>query len=133
MILFAVSASIVLALGCMHLWLTLFQMHKLSPRDAQLVAHMRRSTVSLTSETDLWRLFVGFNVTHSIGLVVFGLLFLHAALEEPLIFSTSIVQQSIGLAALLGYSVVARLCFFSVPFRGILLATLLWAAAMFTN
>ncbi len=44
----------------------------LSPRDGALREAMARETVLLTRRTTLWLAWVGFNLSHSLGAVLFG-------------------------------------------------------------
>ncbi len=44
----------------------------LSPSDPALAEAMTRGRVLLTGRTDLWRCWVGFNLSHSLGAVAFG-------------------------------------------------------------
>jgi hypothetical protein len=44
----------------------------LSPADPALAEAMTRGRVLLTGRTDLWRCWVGFNLSHSLGAVAFG-------------------------------------------------------------
>jgi hypothetical protein len=48
----------------------------LSPHDPSLTEAMSRATVRLTRRTDLWRAWVGFNLSHSLGAVAFGIVVL---------------------------------------------------------
>jgi hypothetical protein len=44
----------------------------LSPSDSDLAQAMARASVRLTRRTDVWRAWVGFNFSHSLGAVAFG-------------------------------------------------------------
>jgi hypothetical protein len=44
----------------------------LSPSDPQLAEAMTRSGLRLTRRTDMWRAWVGFNLSHSLGLLTFA-------------------------------------------------------------
>ena len=46
----------------------------LSPTDPSLAESMARSRIHLTDRTDMWRAWVGFNLSHSLGAVLFGVL-----------------------------------------------------------
>lgn len=48
----------------------------LSPRDPALREAMTRETVLLTRRTTLWLTWVGFNFSHSLGAVLFGIVIL---------------------------------------------------------
>lgn len=44
----------------------------LTPRDSSLISAMQGSHVLLTRRVDMWRAWVGFNLSHSLGAVLFG-------------------------------------------------------------
>jgi hypothetical protein len=44
----------------------------LSPSDPQLAEAMTKSRLRLTRRTDMWRAWVGFNLSHSLGVLAFG-------------------------------------------------------------
>ena len=70
-ILMALSSSIVFALGVAHLVYT-FRGPKLTPRDPALQISMSQISPVITKQTTMWRCWVGFNASHSMGLVLFG-------------------------------------------------------------
>src|SRR6202789_2667988 len=73
-ILMVFSASIVLTLGVLHLVST-FWGPSLTPRDPALEISMSQISPVMTRETTMWRCWVGFNASHSLGLILFGLVF----------------------------------------------------------
>ena len=126
-LLVAASAAIVLVLGALHLLYT-FRGSKLDPREAGLRQAMERSSLRITHETTVWRAWVGFNATHSLGLMLFALIYAYLALAAPDLLFGSRYLQGLGLVLMASYIVLARRYFFSVPFRAIVLATLLYIA-----
>lgn len=52
--------------------LRLDQARGLSPRDTGLARAMSQTSVVLTSRTNMWLAWVGFNLSHSLGAVLFG-------------------------------------------------------------
>jgi hypothetical protein len=80
-ILMVFSASIVLTLGVLHLVST-FWGPSLTPRDPALEISMSQSSPVMTKETTMWRCWVGFNASHSLGLILFGLVFGYLALAH---------------------------------------------------
>ena len=123
------SAVIVLLLGVLHLLYT-FQGTKLQPREATVMEAMQQAVPRITRQTTMWRAWVGFNASHSLGLILFGLIYAYLALAVPALLFGSIFLQVLGFALLLGYVVLARRYFFSVPFRGVVLATALYVAGL---
>jgi hypothetical protein len=73
-ILMVLSASIIFALGVVHLVYT-FWGPNLTPRDPALQVSMSQISPVITNETTMWRCWVGFNASHSMGLILFGLVF----------------------------------------------------------
>lgn len=45
----------------------------LTPSDPALIESMEKSAVLLTRRTDMWLAWIGFNLSHSLGAVAFGL------------------------------------------------------------
>jgi len=122
-------SAIIFALGVAHLVLT-FRGTKLHPRDPSLLAAMQAASPVLTRQTTMWRAWVGFNASHSFGAVLFGANFGYFAAALPDAFFQSLFLRFVGLSLLLGYCVLGKLYWFNVPFRGIILATVLYVAAL---
>lgn len=127
--LIAAAAFIICALGTLHLLLT-FNGTKLWPKDTGLKASMENSSPQITRQTTMWKTWIGFNASHSLGAMLFGLVFAYLALAEPALFFQSYFLQAVGMVALLAYVVLGWRYWFSVPFRGICLATLLYALGL---
>jgi hypothetical protein len=121
----AASAAVILFLGLVHLLYT-FRGTMLHPRDPDLATRMIAVSPVISGETTMWRTWIGFNATHSFGLILFGALYGYFALRHSEFLFRSWFLLVLGLALLLGYSIIARLYFFSAPFRGVALATVLY-------
>jgi hypothetical protein len=109
----------------MHLWYT-FRGPLLHPRDPELIAKMMTVSPVITSETTMWRAWIGFNATHSFGLILFGAVFCYLAMRHSAFLFQSWCLLALGFALLLSYAAVAKLYFFNAPFCGIVLATALY-------
>ena len=127
--LIACSAAIIALLGAAHLWIT-FRGNKLHPRDTDLMARMHDAPLVLTRQTTMWKAWIGFNASHSYGALLFGAVFGYLALFHSTFLFESRFLLWLGFAFLLGLLVLGKLYWFSVPFRGIALATALYAAAL---
>jgi hypothetical protein len=121
----AASAAIILLLGLMHLWYT-FRGPNLHPRDPELTAKMMTVSPVITGETTMWRAWIGFNATHSLGLILFGAIFGYLAMRHSAFLFHSWFLLALGFALLLSYAVIAKLYFFTAPFRGVALAAVLY-------
>ena len=127
--LIAASAGTVLLFGSIHLLYTLYG-NKLHPRDAAVMATMQQTHPVITRQTTIWRANYGFNVTHSMGLMLFGLIYGYLALAQSALLWQSAFLQALGVVTLLIYVVVARRYFFRIPLVGMVAATALYAVAL---
>jgi hypothetical protein len=112
------SASIVLTLGVVHLVYT-FWGPKLTPRDPALQISMSQSSPVITKETTMWRCWVGFNASHSMGLILFGLVFGFLALAHSELLFRSPFLLVVGLGMLGGLAALSKVYFFSAPLTGV--------------
>jgi len=128
-VLIVASAAIVFTLGALHMVFT-FSGRKLLPRDAELPAQMAKSALVLTRETTVWKAWIGFNASHSLGAMGFGAVYGHLALTQPTVLLRSPFLLAVGGALLLAYTWLGRRYWFSVPLRGLVLASGLYAAGI---
>ena len=131
-ILIAGSAGIVLFFGLIHLLYT-FSGRKLAPRDDALTARMQQVSLVITPETTVWRAWVGFNASHSSSAILFGVVYGYLAIAHSAFLAQSTFLLSLGLLFLGWYAFLAKRYWFRAPFRGILLATLLYLIALFID
>jgi hypothetical protein len=117
-ILMVVSASITFTLGVVHLVYT-FWGPKLTPHDPALQIRVSQIAPVITSETTMWRCWVGFNASRSMGLILFGLVFGFLALAHGQLLFQSPFLLVVGLAMLGGFVVLAKVYLFSLPLTGI--------------
>jgi hypothetical protein len=129
-LLIAACAGVILVLGLAHLLLT-FHGSKLHPRDVELHAKLKQVSPVLTRETTMWRAWVGFNASHSYGAILFGAVYGYLAIAHSAFLFQSWYLLLLGLLFLSGYVVLGRLYWFRVPFRCMLLATVLYGTALF--
>lgn len=101
-ILISASATIRLFAGILHLHGTFFG-PDLRPQDPDLEANMKEISPNITSQTTMWKTWIGFNAILSLGLMLFGLLYGYLA-----IFQYALLQQSLFLL-LLGVIFLASL------------------------
>jgi len=128
-ILMVLSASIVLTLGIVHLVYT-FWGPNLTPRDPALQISMSQISPVITKETTMWRAWVGFNASHSIGLILFGLVFGYLALAHSQLLFQSPFLLAVGLAVLVGFVVLCKLYFFRAPLIGISISLACFVASI---
>jgi hypothetical protein len=117
-VLMVLSAGIMLTLGVVHLGYT-FWGPNLTPRDPALQISMSQTSPVITTETTMWRCWVGFNASHSMGLVLFGLIFGYLALAHGQLLFQSPFLLVVGLGTLGGFVVLCKLYFFGAPLTGV--------------
>jgi hypothetical protein len=126
-ILITLSAAIIMLLGLLHLVYTYFG-NKLQPRDADLLARLKTTAPVISRQTTVWKAWIGFNASHSLGAILFGVVFGYLALQQPQLLLHSPVLGCTGLLALGAWLAMAKLYWFARPFQGIALALLLYVA-----
>jgi len=126
-ILIAASAAIILYFGSMHLACTFFT-DLLTPIEGQMETAMKHVVPRISSSTTMWKAWVGFNVSHSMGLILFGLIYGYLAVYQWEVLRRSYFVSGLGLLVLVGYVVLARVFWFRDPLIGVSAATLLYVA-----
>jgi hypothetical protein len=87
---------------------------------------MENGLLVLTKETTMWKAWIGFNASHSLGMILFGVIYGYLALaQRPLLFRSRFLLLS-GLMMLTAYAYLCRHYFFSDPFRMVVLAGILY-------
>jgi hypothetical protein len=127
--LFAASAAIVLVLGLLHLLYT-FRGRKLHPRDPELTLRLQAVSPVITRQTTMWKAWIGFNASHSFGAILFGVVYGYLALAHGELLFRSPFLLAIGLLLLAGYVALGKLYWFSIPLRGLVLATALYLGGL---
>ncbi|MDR2013629.1 MAG: hypothetical protein LBQ20_11495 [Rhodanobacter sp.] len=123
------SAIIVFALGAVHLLYT-FRGNKMHPQASDLRARMEQVSPVLTHQTTMWKAWIGFNASHSYGALLFGAIYGYLALVHSAFLFQSSFLLSLGLVALVAYAFLGKRYWFSIPFHGILLATVCYVIAL---
>lgn len=123
------GCAVFVILGAAHLWLTLFS-NKIEPRDAALVDAMKTISPMLTRQTTMWKAWVGFNVSHSLGAILFGLIYIVLALENYAYLKSSLVLNGLVLLVPVSYLVLAVKYWFRKPRNGIVVALVLILASI---
>lgn len=123
------SASIVLTLGALHLLLT-YRSTRFHPRDAELEARMKEVSPRFSSATTMWRAGVGFHASHSLGALLFGLVFAYLAHEASGLLYRSPFLLALGAVSLAAWVWLAWRYWFRIPLRGLTIAAACYALAL---
>ena len=128
-VLMVFSAGILFILGAVHLVYT-FWGTKLTPRDPALQVSMGQVSPVLTRETTMWRAWVGFNASHGMGAILFGLIYGFLAIAHGELLFHSPFLLAVGLAMLGGYVALGKIYWFNVPFTGISISLACYIASI---
>lgn len=122
------GASIFGVLGTIHFIYTFFT-NKFDTVEPSAKEAMKSTSPILTKETTIWKAWVGFNASHSLGAILF------AGIYIPLtVFHIEVIQRSVWFSVFpvlvsLSYLILAKRYWFRIPFIGVLIATLCFLGA----
>jgi len=122
------SAAVFAVLGILHLVYTIHDFGErpryFRPRDNALMPAMRQTTTAIApGGRDYWSGILGFNLSHSIGVLLFALLIVLATQYGIVWLKPVLIALGLILAG------IAWRCWFRVPMWGCLIGTALMAAA----
>jgi len=127
-VLYISGALIFGILGFVHLIYTFFT-DKFNAHNPDVTEAMKSTSPNITKETTVWRAWVGFNASHSLGAILF------AAIYIPLAFShIQFIANNNWFAVLpsivgISYLLLAKNYWFKIPFFGILISTICFVGA----
>jgi hypothetical protein len=116
-----VGAAIFLILGILHGVLTLQDLsdpRTFTPPDKVLRQAMQSSIIAIDPHTNLWQAWLGFNLSHSLGLVMFGGTLLAIGLFYFQVFAHSYLLQGCAIFIANAYLVMSLKFWFSKPAIG---------------
>ena len=120
-ILLTVGVSIFGVLGSVHLVYTFFT-EKFSPYDASVAVAMESTSPRLTKETTMWRAWVGFNASHSLGAMLLAAIYIPLAVYHFELIQNSLWFSLLPVVVGISYLVLAKKYWFKIPFTGVLIA-----------
>jgi hypothetical protein len=127
-VLLIAGAAIFGVLGSLHLAYTFFT-DKFQPRAGAVAEAMKGTSPVLTRRTTMWKAWIGFNGSHSLGALLFAAVYLILATQhmELLARSTSLLLLAVATGA--AYLWLAHTYWFRAPLVGIAIATACFTAA----
>ncbi len=132
-LLYATGGAIFCLLGMLHALYMLMDLRRprrLVPGDPALIAAMADSRVRLAGDaTDMWRAWIGFNLSHSLGALLFGA----TAIVWPVIALGHDALAWLPAAVAVLYLAIGLRFWFSLPNAGIAAATLAFVVAALLN
>jgi hypothetical protein len=127
-LLLIVGASIFGILGTAHLLYTFFT-DKFATRDPAVANAMKNTSPVLTGRTTIWKAWIGFNASHSLGAMVFAAFYLLLAGGHMEVIRAAPVFAWLAAVNGLAYLGLARAYWFRTPLIGILVATVCFVVA----
>lgn len=122
------GASIFIILGTIHLFYTFFS-NKFSVRDKQTEDLMKKTFPVLTKKTTMWKAWIGFNASHSIGAIFFGVVNLYFGELHFELLKKSGWWLTFMLLVCLFYLFLGFKYWFIIPRTGILNSFICFVAA----
>ena len=126
--LWATGSGIFIVLGAIHLFYTFFT-DKFSVRDRSVGEKMKSTYPVLTTGTTMWKAWLSFNASHSIGAIYFGGLNLLLAVVHFNWLSANPVLIIITNAVSLFYVFLGIRYWFNIPRTGAILAAICYLAS----
>jgi len=114
------GSFIFIMLGIIHLFYTFFT-NKFSSRNNKVVDEMKSSHLILTKETTIWKAWVGFNASHSIGVIFIGVINFYLAYHFFSILQNEFFFFVLNIITVATYLWLAKKYWFKIPFIGILI------------
>lgn len=131
-VLMLASAAILLTMGTLHLIYT-FCGPKLTPRDPALQRSMGEVSPVITNETNMWRCWVGFNASHSMAAMLYGLIYGFLAIAHPTLLFSSSYLLVVGLLMVGGFVALAKVYWFNIPFLGTSISLACYVASIIAS
>jgi hypothetical protein len=107
-----------------------FLTRKFSPTEKQLETAIKQVAPRISGETTMWKVWIGIHISHSMGLVLFGLIYGYLALCRWDVLLRSHFLIGLGLLWLVGYMLLAQIYWFRIPLIGVCLATRFYLAGI---
>ena len=127
-ILLVTGVSIFGILGTLHLLYTFFT-RKFHSSDPAVMEAMRRCSPVITNETSMWKMWVGFNASHSIGAMLLAAIYIPLAVYHFPMLRSSVWFMTLPVVVAFAYLLLARRYWFRVPYFGVLIALVCFVAA----
>ena len=111
------GSIILIILGTIHLAYTFFT-NKFSSKNKKVITEMKSSHPNLTKETTIWKAWIGFNASHSIGVIFIGIINLYLAFEYFSILQSDHFFFIFNILTISFFVWLAKLYWFKIPLIG---------------
>jgi len=121
-ILLITGAIIFGTLGTVHLIYTFFS-DKFNAFDSNVTKAMKNTSPLLTKQTTMWKAWVGFNASHSLGAMLVTAFYVPLALNNMSVIRDNLWFSILPVFISLSYLALAKKYWFKIPFIGVLIST----------
>ena len=101
-----------------YTWIERTRPFRLTPRDADVLDAMKGTALKIHPTTDLWRAWLGFNFSHSLGAIVFGLVYLILATSDFAVIADNTVLLWLPVVVSGLFVILAWQYWFIIPLVG---------------
>ena len=123
------GALVIGLLGFAHLVLT-YSSNKFEAFDANVTQAMKATSPIITKNTTMWRAWIGFNVSHSLGALLFTGFYLPLSVWHFPLLSQHLWFLVLPLITSSAYLFLAYKYWFKAPLIGISIATMCFSSAL---
>ena len=95
---------------------------KFTPYDLSVADAMKSTSPRLTRETSVWNAWVGFNASHSLGVMMFSAVYLPLAIYHFELIASSLWFSVLPVIVGASYLFLAYKYWFKIPFIGVLIS-----------
>lgn len=130
--LLALGGVVFALLGVGHAFLTIRDLstpRTFTPPDEDLRKAMQTSSVAIHPTANLWRAWLGFNLSHALGVIVFGLTIASIAIADMGLYERNVVVKVSAVMIGVTYMAIAHYFWFRNPLIGSGVGTALFIAA----
>ncbi|EZH84082.1 hypothetical protein AU05_13495 [Ectopseudomonas composti] len=122
-----------IALGILHTVYTIADIYnpkRLIPYKSEIMGLMKESILAITKETNMWRAWVGFNISHGVGMLFFSVTYLYLSIFYMSFLQSSLFFMSAAPIISLTYLVLSKKYWFSIPAIGSAIGLLCFVAGI---
>lgn len=127
-ILLVTGATIFGALGTIHLAYT-FLSNKFNAFDSNVTKAMKCTSPLLTKQTTMWKAWVGFNASHSLGAMLVTAFYVPLAINNMSVIRENLWFSILPVVIGFSYLTLAKKYWFKIPFIGVLISTVCFIGA----
>jgi hypothetical protein len=116
-VLIIIGSGIFGILGSIHIFLTL-KTKAFSGFSEEANEAMKTTSLKITPNSNLWKAWVGVNLSHGLGAVLFAFIYVVISLSDFTFVESNVWFVYVGLFYCLAFTLLSKLYWFKTPFIG---------------